>query len=151
MLGPILGARDYAGITHNRGATKMTRRLVALAAGALAALLISSTFDPADARGRGGGGGGGRGFHGGGHARAFSGRAFSAPRFSSGSSFRSHSFAARPIHRHRHFRRGIVVGVPLAYGAYYYTSGCDWLRRKAYITGSGYWLDRYYACLDGYY
>jgi hypothetical protein len=42
--------------------------------------------------------------------------------------------------------------VPLAaYGAYYYTGTCDWLRRKAYITGSGYWLDRYYACLDGYY
>jgi hypothetical protein len=94
----------------------------------------------------------------GGHARAFSGgghaRAYSAPRFSSGSSFRSSSFAGRSIHRHRNFRRGIAVGVgvPLAaYGAYYYTSSCDWLRRKAYYTGSAYWMDRYYACLDGYY
>jgi hypothetical protein len=126
----------------------MPRRLFALAAGALALLVVSSTFDPADARSRGGGA---RGLHGGGHARAFSGRAFSAPRFYSGRSVRSHGFAARHVHRHRHFRgRGIAVGVPLAYGAYYYTSGCDWLRRKAYITGSGYWWDRYYACLDGY-
>jgi hypothetical protein len=129
----------------------MTRRLVALAAGALAVVLISSTFDPADARGRGGGGSG-RGYSGGGHARAFSGRAMSAPRFYGGSSYRARSFAAGPVHhRHRHFRRGIVVGVPLAYGAYYYTSGCEWLRRKALYTGSGYWWSRYYACLDGYY
>ena len=128
----------------------MTKRLVALAAGALAVLLISSTFDPADARSRGGGG---RGFSGGGHARAFSGRAFSAPRFYGGSSsYRAHSFAGHHVHRHRHFRRGIAVGVPLAaYGAYYYTSSCDWLRRKAYYTGSGYWMDRYYACVNGYY
>ena len=128
----------------------MLTRSIALAAGAVALLVVSSTFDAADARGRGGGGG--RGFSGGGQARAFSGRAFSAPRFSSGSSFRSRSFAAAPVHRHRHFRRGIIVGVPLAaYGAYYYTSSCDWLRRKAAYTGSGYWWDRYYACLDGYY
>jgi hypothetical protein len=126
----------------------MTKRLVALAAGTLAVLLISSTFDPADARR---GGGGGRGYSGG-HARAFSGRAFSAPRFYGGSSYRAYSFAGPRVHRHRHFRRGIAVGVPLAaYGAYYYTSSCDWLRRKAYYTGSGYWMDRYYACLDGYY
>jgi hypothetical protein len=130
----------------------MTKRLVALAAGALAVLLISSTFDAADARGRGGwGGGGGRGYSGG-HARAFSGRAFSAPRFYGGSSYRAYSYAAPHVHRHRHIRRGLAVGVPLGiYGAYAYTSGCDWLRRKAYYTGSGYWMDRYYACVNGYY
>ena len=150
MLGPILRAGDYAGIAHNHGAAKMTKRLVALAAGTLAVLLISSTFDPADARSRGGGG---RGYSGGGHARAFSGRAFSAPRFYGGSSYRAYGVAGRHVHRHRHFRgRSFAVGVPLGiYGAYAYTSSCDWLRRKAYITGSGYWMDRYYACLDGYY
>jgi hypothetical protein len=119
----------------------MQKRLLALAAGALALLVASSTFDPADARSRGGGA---RGFYGGGHARAFSGRAFSAPRSYSARSFRSHGFSGRHGHRHRHFRgRGFLVGVPLGYGAYYYTSGCDWLRRKALITGSGYWWDRY--------
>jgi hypothetical protein len=129
----------------------MTRKLLALAAGALAVLLISSTFDTADAKGRGGWGGGGGKFYGGGggHARSFGGARF----YGGGSgSYRAYSFAGPRIHRHRHFRRGIAVGVPLAaYGAYYYTSSCDWLRRKAYYTGSGYWMDRYYACLDGYY
>jgi len=128
----------------------MTRKLLALAAGALAVLLISSTFDTADAKGRGGwSGGGGKGF-GGGYGRSFGGARF----YGGGSSYRAYSFAGPRIHhhRHRHFRRGIAVGVPLAaYGAYYYTSSCDWLRRKAYYTGSGYWMDRYYACLDGYY
>ena len=120
-----------------------------MAAGTLAVLLISSTFDPADAKR--GGGWGGRGYSGG-HARAFSGRAFSAPRFYGGSSYRAHSFAGRHVHRHRHIRRGIAVGVPLAaYGAYYYTSTCDWLRRKAIYTGAPYWWDRYYACVEGYY
>jgi hypothetical protein len=128
----------------------MTRKLLALAAGALAVLLISSTFDAADAKSRGGWGGGGGKFYGGGggHARSFGGARF----YGGGSSYRAYSFAGPRIHRHRHFRRGIAVGVPLAaYGAYYYTSSCDWLRRKAYYTGSGYWMDRYYACLDGYY
>ena len=75
-----------------------------------------------------------------------------AARASTAAAIAPTSSPAPHIHRHRHFRRGFAVGVPLAaYGAYYYTGTCDWLRRKAYITGSGYWLDRYYACLDGYY
>ena len=32
-----------------------------------------------------------------------------------------------------------------------YGSGCEWLRRRAAYTGSGYWWDRYYACVNGYY
>jgi hypothetical protein len=116
----------------------MTRKLLALAAGTLAVLLISSTFDAADAR-RSGGWSGGKGY-GGGYARSY------------GGGYRSYSSAGPRIHHHRHFRRGLAVGVPLAaYGAYYYTNSCDWLRRKAYYTGSGYWWNRYYACLDGYY
>jgi len=130
----------------------MTRKLLALAAGALAVLLISSTFDAADAKSRGGWGGGGGKFYGGGGGKFYGGGG--ARFYGGGSSYRAYSFAGPRIHhhRHRHFRRGIAVGVPLAaYGAYYYTSSCDWLRRKAYYTGSGYWMDRYYACLDGYY
>jgi hypothetical protein len=126
----------------------MTKRLVALAAGTLAVLLISSTFDPTDAKSRGGWGGGGGKFYGGGGGKFYGG---GGPRFHGGS-YRAYSFAGPRVHRHRHFRRGLAVGVPLGiYGAYAYTSSCDWLRRKAYYTGSGYWMDRYYACLDGYY
>ena len=117
----------------------MTRKLLALAAGTLAVVLVSSTFDAADAKSRGGWGGGGGKFYGGGGSKFY------------GGGYRPYKFATPHIHRHRHFRRGFAVGVPLAaYGAYYYTGTCDWLRRKAYITGSGYWLDRYYACLYVY-
>jgi len=51
---------------------KFNRWLMAAAAG-MAALVVSGSFDTADARSRGAGA---RGFHGAGHARAFSGRAF---------------------------------------------------------------------------
>ena len=105
----------------------MARRLIALAAGVLALLLVASVFDTADARR---GGGGGRGWHGGGHARAFVGH-----------SFRSHGFA----------RRGVFVGVPLAYGGYYYANSCSWLRHRALVTGSRYWWSRYQDCLYGSY
>src|SRR5262245_45483496 len=54
-----------------------------------------------------------------------------------------------PVH-HRHFHhRVFVVGGPFAYG-YYYGDGCYWLKRRALYTGSGYWWDRYYACINGY-
>jgi hypothetical protein len=123
----------------------MTRKLLALAACALTVLLMSSPFDSADARGRGHGG-----WSGGGRSLSV-GRSFSAPRFYGGSSYRSYAWAGPRIHHRRHFRRGIIVGAPLAYGAYYYGSGCEWLRRRALYTGSGYWWNRYYACVDGYY
>jgi hypothetical protein len=125
----------------------MTKKLVAVAALALAAVVVGSTFDTAEAR-RGGGG-----WHGGG-AR-FVGRSFG------GGSFRA--FRAGPSigrvyaggYRHRHFRRGIgFVGVPLAaYGGYYAYGGgygCGWLYRRAVYTGSGYWWNQYYACVNGY-
>ena len=53
-------------------------------------------------------------------------------------------------HRHGHSRRHrrAIVGVPIIYGGYYYYYGdCDWLRRRAFATGSPYWWDRYYACV----
>jgi hypothetical protein len=108
----------------------IANRLLASALAAVACLLVSSALDPADAGRRGS------------HVRAFSGRAFHAPHMHAG---RSHRRIGR------HFRRGIIVGVPLAYGAYYYADGCEWLRRRAIYTGSGYWWDRYYACVEGYY
>jgi hypothetical protein len=113
----------------------MLRRLFAVAATALALLLVAGTFETAEARR-----GGGHGFHGG-RAMAFSGRAFSGHRVHVGRAFSGHRFRGRHL----------AVGVPLAYGAYYYSDGCYWLKRRALATGSGYWWDRYYACVEGYY
>lgn len=123
----------------------MKKTWAALGASALAVALVASTIDSAEAR-RGGGFGG---FRGGGHyaARSFAPRAFATgPRF----------IAPRRIYgHHRHFRRGVVIGAPLAYGAYYYGygygSGCGWLRHRALETGSRYWWSRYYDCINGYY
>jgi hypothetical protein len=116
----------------------MKNAWVALGASALAIVLVASTFDTAEAH-RGGRGGGWRG--GGG---SFVARSYSAPRFIARS-----NFARVAPFRHRHVRRAFV-GVPLAYGAYYYGSGCSWLRYRALETGSRYWWSRYYACVNGY-
>ena len=113
----------------------MKRTLVALGASALAIVLVASTFDTAEAKHRGGWSGGG--------AR-FVARSYSAPRFVARS-----NFARVAPFRHRHARRAFI-GVPLAYGAYYYGSGCSWLRYRALETGSRYWWSRYYACVNGY-
>ncbi len=121
----------------------MTRKSIAVAAIALAAVLVGSSFDAAEAR-RGGGGGWGGGGGGRFVARSFGGSSFrAAPSFRVG---RSH---VGP----RYYRRGLAVGVPLAgYGAYYAYGGggCGWLYRNAVYTGSGYWWNRYYACVNGY-
>jgi len=127
----------------------MTRKLFAAAAAALGLLLAWSTFDPAEAGRRGGA----RAFHGG-HVRAFSGRAFHGHRLHvgrihAGRSLRLHH-GGRHFHRHR-FARNLIIGVPLAYGAYTYSSGCEWLRHRALVTGSPYWWHRYNACLYGVY
>jgi hypothetical protein len=131
----------------------MTRKIVAVAAVAVAALLLSGTLDAADAR-KGGFRGG---FHGGGKVHGLGGgrfHGFRAHKFHGGfnggfkyGGFHRHKFHG--FHRHR-FHRHFHVGVPLVYGAYY-GSSCYWLRRKALHTGSGYWWNRYYDCLNGYY
>jgi hypothetical protein len=139
-----------------------------VAAGTLALLVAS--FDTAQAQRHNGGGV--RSFSGGGVARGFSSRGFSSrsfagprfyagPRFHAGTAFRAPRFAAgshiyrHRHHHHRHFRRGVIVGLPLgiygAYGAYGYSATCDWLYRKAVITGNPYWWSRYEACLYGDY
>jgi hypothetical protein len=127
----------------------MSKKWVASVAAGLAFVLAAGTFDSAEAR-RGGGGfrSGGGGHFG---ARSFGGSRFVArPNFHRGAAFVGPRHFG---HRHgRHFRRGIIVGAPLAYGAYYYGyGGCRWLRIRALETGSGYWWARYEACLNGYY
>jgi hypothetical protein len=135
----------------------MFRSGLIVAASTLA--LLVGTFDTAEAQRRGGV----RAFSGGGGtARGFSSRSFAGPRLYAGSALRTPRLAAGShIHRHRHhrhgrhFRRGVVVGVPLgiygAYSAYNYSATCDWLYRKAVITGNPYRWSRYEACLYGDY
>src|SRR5581483_7161748 len=126
------------------------RSRLIVAVGALALLVAS--LDTAAARSPGA-----RSF-GGGMARGFSARSFAGPRFHAGPAFRaprivagSHLYSRHHHHHHRHFRRGIIIGAPLAfyggYGYYGYSSPCGWLYRKAVITGSPYWWSRYEACL----
>jgi hypothetical protein len=102
----------------------MANKLVALSGAALA-LLILSAVGPAEARG--GHGGHSHGVHSMGGAVHMGG----------------------PIHHHHFHHRVFVVGGPFAYG-YYYGDGCYWLRRRALYTGSGYWWDRYDACINSY-
>jgi len=146
------------------------RTLVPLAATALAAMLVASTgVEPAMARNGGGHGfsaghsfSGGKSFSGG-HVRSFSGgrswsggtrhfsRTFRSP------SVRSHSYAYRSHgvhhghHHHGHGRGGVFVyGYPYYDGYYGYSDSCYWLRRRALATGSSYWWNRYYDCVNDY-
>lgn len=126
----------------------MKKTWVALGASALALVLVASTFDTAEAGRRGG-----FGFRaGGGHfaARSFGVRSFGGARFIARPRF-AYGGYARP--RYRHYGRAFGIGVPLAYGAYAYSygGGCAWLRYRALETGSGYWWQRYYDCVNGYY
>jgi hypothetical protein len=117
----------------------MTRKLLALGCAGLAVLLLSAAFSPADARR------GGHGFRGS-FGSKFHGRSFSGPRrFHIGPRFRSRGHY-RPYRRHRH----IYVLPPAIYFGSTYYGECGWLRRRALRTGSPYWWERYYACIDGY-
>ncbi|MDP1907421.1 MAG: hypothetical protein Q8K85_03905 [Hyphomicrobium sp.] len=123
-------------------------------------------------RGRGGGGFSGRS---GGISRGFRGpgsgisRGFRGPGSGISRGFRGPgrgSFNSGPrgprAHHHgprggrHHYRgprfRGYGFATPfVGYGAYYYGGygdDCSWLRRRALATGSAYWWDRYYACIE---
>ncbi|MFZ1104872.1 MAG: hypothetical protein WAN86_18820 [Hyphomicrobiaceae bacterium] len=118
----------------------MTRKLLALGCAALAVLILSAVFSPADAR---------RGGHGarGSFGKSFHGRSSSGPRYRSGPRFKSHGHSGyRHYRRHRHI---YVLPPAIYYGSTYY-SECGWLRRRALRTGSPYWWERYYACIDEY-
>ena len=134
----------------------MTRKLVTVAA-AVAALMLSGTFESADAKKGGGWSGGGGKFSGGFTGSKFSGggkfHGFHSGKFNGGGVHHGHKFA-RSHHGHKFFRkRHIFIGAPVVYGAYAYGDSCYWLRKRAIYTGSPYWWDRYYDCLygNGYY
>jgi hypothetical protein len=157
---------------------KKVKTLVSLAATALAALFIASTvIEPATARdGKNARSSdpshsySGRAHRGGNSARSFSGSSHSyrgrarsggTRRFYSGRarSFRSPSHdssrtyaytSQRHGHRHhRHRRDGVFVySYPYYYDYYTYSDNCAWLHRRALATGSRYWWNRYYDCID---
>jgi hypothetical protein len=105
----------------------MTSKLLTLGGVALALLMLSAVFEPADAR---------RGGHG--HHHRWHGH------------HHHHGHGHHHHHRHRH----LFLGAPFVYGGYYYGGyyggDCYWLRRRAIYTGSRYWWNRYYACINGY-
>lgn len=131
----------------------MFKKVIALVAVALTAMLLLPP-DPADARRGGGGGGGFRAMGGGGHAfrgggfRAPVARAWSAPRhFSPRVHYAPRVVVRRPVqfyHRpvvRRIYRAPVIV---VGYGR------CEWLRRRALATGSSYWWRRYRVCRGWY-
>ena len=148
---------------------KTTKTLVPLVAAALAALFIASTgIEPAMARHGDGGGSFGGGRSGGGSARSFSApsHSFSRGARSGGThhfsrTYRSPSSRSPRVygyisrgghHRHHHGHRGrggvFVYGYPYDY--YAYSDSCARLHRRALATGSSYWWNRYYDCIDDY-
>jgi hypothetical protein len=125
------------------------KKKTALLASILAAATISLAAGAAEARhgGHGGHGGGGwGGGHGsGGHWRGggnWGGMAVRPHAFSG-----SRHFAFR--HHHRHARVFAFAPYYDDYG-YTYGNGCYWLKRRALYTGSRYWWNRYYGCVNGY-
>jgi hypothetical protein len=114
----------------------MTKKMLALGCAVLAVLVLSAALSPADARR------GGRGFSKS-FGPKFHGR-FSGPKLRIGPRFhRSSPYVYRRYRSYPH----IYVAPPLIYGSYYYAE-CNWLRRRALRTGSPYWWERYYACID---
>jgi len=119
----------------------LIKKKTALLASLLAAATISLAAGAAQARHGGGswGGGGGGHWHGGGGQWG-------------GMAGRSHAFSGgRPFFRHHHRHARFFAFAPYYsdYG-YAYGDGCYWLKRRALYTGSRYWWNRYYGCVNGY-
>jgi hypothetical protein len=67
--------------------------------------------------------------------------------------WRDHQHFDHFDHHHHFHNRFVAVGFgwwPGYYDYGYGYGGCGWLYRRAVVTGSPYWWDRYYACA-GYY
>jgi hypothetical protein len=122
----------------------------------LALLLLTTAWQPAEAR---------HGHHGGGH-HARGGHHFGGHHAFRGRGHRFHGFRHGSRHfghyrHHRHFRFGRhyshhhrygFYGLPFVYGGFYgYGNSCYWLKRRAIRTGSHYWWRRYRACRYGWY
>ena len=136
----------------------MLKTWMAPAAAVLGVLLLVGSGSTADAYKQGGGWSGG--------GKVYAGKVYGGPKFYGGSKFYGGTkfyggpklyggkFYGNKFAHHRHHRHRFVgVGIPLAYGyGYYaYSNSCYWLRRRALDSGSSYWWNRYYACIDGDY
>jgi hypothetical protein len=124
-------------------------------------LLLSSTVEPADAR-PGQGGGGLTGItppddtllvHRRGHRHH--GHHHHHHHHHHGHGHHHHGHHHHGHRHHRHFYFGAPLAFGGYYGNYYYGDyyggeGCYWLRRRAVLTGSHYWWNRYNACINGY-
>jgi hypothetical protein len=147
----------------------MLKSWMVSAAAAFAVLLLVGSVDTADAGKRGGGpnfSGGGwtpKPNFSGGQWRPkpnFSGGQWKPkPNFSGGQwkpkpNFYSGGWKPGYKHKYGRYHKYRYVGIPLAYYGYsnydYYDNSCYWLRRRALDSGSSYWWNRYYACVDGY-
>jgi hypothetical protein len=119
------------------------KKKTALLGSLFAAAAISLAAGAAEARHGGGGGWGGGGGHWHGGGGQWGGMAVRPHAFSGG-----RNFAFR--HHHRHAR--VFAFAPYYYDdGYAYGDGCYWLKRRALYTGSRYWWNRYYGCVNGYY
>jgi hypothetical protein len=149
----------------------MLKAWMACAVAAFAVLLLVGTVDTADAYKRSGGwnggggkfyggkvyGGGGPKFYGGG-PKFYGGspKLYAGPKIYAGPKFNGGIYGGKfhKGHKHARFHKYRFVGVPLAYYGYstydYWDNSCYWLRRRALDSGSSYWWNRYYACIDGY-
>lgn len=155
----------------------MLKAWMAPAAAAFAVLLLVGSVDTAEAKRGGGWSGGGKSFGGrshggakfygggakfrGGGAKFYGGggKSYGGPKVYAGPKFYGGSkkvYGGKHHHgrKHARFHKYRFVGVPLAYYGYsnyaYLDNSCYWLRRRALDSGSSYWWNRYYACIDGY-
>jgi hypothetical protein len=120
----------------------MPKKLFAWAAGVCALMLTSGVYQPADAK-HAGSSGGSKGSFSMGHSYRLGApykSAYAKPAYAK----TTHAFKHK--HAFRHHKRIIVVG----YNDYAYGSECYWLKRKALYSGSAYWWNRYYTCVEGY-
>jgi hypothetical protein len=86
----------------------------------------------------------GRGFR---RGRVVRGRGIRRGRVAGYRRYGKRRYRPRPYRRLRRYYYGYA---PYVVGAYY-SGPCTWLRRRAYLTGSPYWWDRYYRCRYDYY
>jgi hypothetical protein len=121
----------------------MSKKLFAWAAGVCALMLTSGVYQPADAK-HAGQSGTSKSSVSMGHSyrlgAPYAKSAYAKPAYAKS----THAFKHK--HAFRHHKRIIVVG----YNDYAYGSECYWLRRKALYSGSAYWWNRYYTCVEGY-
>jgi hypothetical protein len=109
----------------------MAKKLLAWVAATSALILTSGVTQSAEAK---------HGGHSGGSSSAMS------HSYRMGAPYVKHAQVFKHKHVFRHHKRIIVVG----YNDYGYAGDCYWLKRKALYTGSGYWWNRYYACVEAY-